>query len=148
MDQFRQFTWILSLISRFCSLLESKFSKYSLMSLWISFGVSCDIRFFISNFVDLGLLPPLFIYLFLVCLDNGSLYFFFLSFHFVHFCPSLCVLIEYMGLFQFSYIFKTCSCVLRYDLFWRKFHGLLSRMDFVQLMGEMLCRCLLIPLDL
>jgi hypothetical protein len=61
------------------------------MSLWISFGVSCDIRFFISNFVDLGLLPPLFIYLFLVCLDNGSLYFFFFKFSFRSFLPqSLC----------------------------------------------------------
>jgi hypothetical protein len=37
-----------------------------------------------------------------------------------------CDQIECSGLFLFSYICWDLLCALRYDLFWRKFHGLLN----------------------
>jgi hypothetical protein len=39
-------------------------------------------------------------------------------------------------------------CALRYDIFWRKFHGLLRRMYIVLLPDGILCRHLSVPLDL
>jgi hypothetical protein len=39
-------------------------------------------------------------------------------------------------------------CVLRYGLFWRKFHELLKRMHIVLLQGGMFCRHLSVLLDL
>jgi hypothetical protein len=39
-------------------------------------------------------------------------------------------------------------CALRYDLFWRKFHGLLRRMYIVLLLDEIFCTHQLGPFDL
>jgi hypothetical protein len=39
-------------------------------------------------------------------------------------------------------------CVLKYDLFWRKFHDLQKRMCIVWLLGEILCRYLPFLFDL
>jgi hypothetical protein len=57
-----------------------------------------------------------------------------------------CDIIVYRELFHLSYI-----CVLKYaldakyDLFWEKLHGLLKKISTV---NEILCRCLISPLDL
>jgi hypothetical protein len=42
-----------------------------------------------------------------------------------------CDQIEFRELFLFSYICWGFLCALRYDLFWRKLHGLLRRMYIV-----------------
>jgi hypothetical protein len=47
---------------------------------------------------------------------------------------------ECMGLFLFSYICCGLLCALRYDQFWRRFHGLLRRMYIVQKSDEIFCR--------
>jgi hypothetical protein len=60
----------------------------------------------------------------------------------------LCDYIEYMGLVLFSYICWHLLCALRYDQFWRRFHGLVRRMFIVQKMYEIFCRHQLGPFDL
>jgi hypothetical protein len=49
---------------------------------------------------------------------------------------------------MFSYIFWGLLCVVRYDLFCRKFHGLLRRMCFMLLLDEIFYRHQLGPFDL
>jgi hypothetical protein len=71
------------------------------------------------------------------------LLFLLLSSSFMH-----CDQIEYMGLFLFSYICWDLLCALRYDQFWRKFHGLLRRMCIVQKLYEIFCRHQLGPFNL
>jgi hypothetical protein len=56
--------------------------------------------------------------------------------------------LTYRGLFQFSWICWDLFCVLKYDLFWRRFHELHKRMCIPWLLGEILCRCLLWPIGL
>jgi hypothetical protein len=51
-----------------------------------------------------------------------------------------CDLIKCRELFLFSYIFWGLLCTIRYDLFWRKFQGLLRRMYIVLLQDGILCR--------
>jgi hypothetical protein len=51
-----------------------------------------------------------------------------------------CDQIECMGLFLFSFICWGLLCALRYDHFWRRFHGLLRRMYIVQMLDEIFCR--------
>jgi hypothetical protein len=58
-----------------------------------------------------------------------------------------CDQIECLGLFLFSSICWGLLCALRYDQFWRKFHGLLRRMYFVQKFDEIFCRHQLGPFD-
>jgi hypothetical protein len=40
------------------------------------------------------------------------------------------------------------ACALRYDQFWRRFHGLLRRIYIIQKLDEIFCICLLGPFDL
>jgi hypothetical protein len=47
---------------------------------------------------------------------------------------------ECMGLFLVSYICWGLLCALRYDQFWRRFHGLLRRMYIVRKFDEVFCR--------
>jgi hypothetical protein len=61
------------------------------------------------------------------------------------FCYWFLVLMPYsqtecMELFLFSYICWGLLCTLRYDQFWRRFHGLLKRVYFVQKLDEIFCR--------
>jgi hypothetical protein len=51
-----------------------------------------------------------------------------------------CDQIECRRLFLFSYICLGLLCVLRYDLFWRKFHGMLRRLYIVPLLHEIFYR--------
>jgi hypothetical protein len=43
-------------------------------------------------------------------------------------------------LFQFSYIYWGLFCDLRYDLVWKKFHGLLRRMYILVFLDKIFCR--------
>jgi hypothetical protein len=47
---------------------------------------------------------------------------------------------ECMGLFLFSYICWGLLCALKYDQFWKRFHGLLRWMYIVQKLNEIFCR--------
>jgi hypothetical protein len=53
-----------------------------------------------------------------------------------------------MGLYLFSYICWGWLCALRYDLFWRKFHGLLRKMYIMWKLDEIFCRYQVGPFDL
>jgi hypothetical protein len=55
--------------------------------------------------------------------------------------------IECTGLFLFPYICWGLLCALRYDWFWRTFHGLLRRMYIMQKLDEIFCRYQLGPFD-
>jgi hypothetical protein len=59
-----------------------------------------------------------------------------------------CDQIECMGLFLFLYISWDLLCALRYDQFWRRFHGLLRRIYIVQNLDEIFSRHQLGPFDL
>jgi hypothetical protein len=53
------------------------------------------------------------------------------------------------GYFNLLIFVDTCFVILvRYDLFWRKFHGLLRRIYIVLLQDGIFCSCLSGPLDL
>jgi hypothetical protein len=77
------------------------------------------------------------------------------SFPFLHiFCCCFCywVLvslhcnqIEFRVLFLCAYICWGLFCDLRYDVFWRKFHGLLRRMYIVLVTNDIFCRHQLWP---
>jgi hypothetical protein len=56
--------------------------------------------------------------------------------------------IECMGLFLFSYICWVLLWVLRYDQFWKMFHGLLRRMCIVQNLDEIFLKHQLPAFDL
>jgi hypothetical protein len=51
------------------------------------------------------------------------------------------------GIVFFYYICWGLLCALRYDKFWRRFHGLLRRMYIVQKLNEIFCRHQLVPFD-
>jgi hypothetical protein len=55
---------------------------------------------------------------------------------------------ECMGLFLFTYICWGLLCALRYDQFWRKFHGLLRRIYIEQKLDEIFCRHQLVAFNL
>jgi hypothetical protein len=59
-----------------------------------------------------------------------------------------CDQIECRRLFLFSYLSWGLLCVLRYDLFWRKLHGLLRRMGVMLLSDAIFCIQYLGPFDL
>jgi hypothetical protein len=51
-----------------------------------------------------------------------------------------CDQIECRGLFLFSYICWGLLCAIRYDQFWRKFHGLLRKMYIEWKLDKIFCR--------
>jgi hypothetical protein len=52
------------------------------------------------------------------------------------------------GIISIFFYFLSLLCALGYDLFWRRFHGLLRRMYIVHKLDEMFCRYQVGPFDL